>query len=152
MSALQQFAPPPPAAVSRVLASFNRDQLEGFIAVAIDLLDLADPDPDAEETGLEDSFMDHPADGPGCPVADSGSDQAWPEWTSLRKHQRRGPLASPGHEDDEDDDAAEEDDPAGQCDEDGANTWGHHVRLAMLNAGPGCPWSDPGICDSGLPV
>jgi hypothetical protein len=42
-------APVPPAAISRVLASFERNQLAGFIAVAIDLLDLADDDPDAED-------------------------------------------------------------------------------------------------------
>ena len=43
------FAPPPPAAVSRILRRFDRDQLAGFIAVAIDLLDVADGDPDDED-------------------------------------------------------------------------------------------------------
>ena len=43
------FIAPPPAAVSRVLANFDRAQLEGFIAIAIDLLDFADGDPDLED-------------------------------------------------------------------------------------------------------
>ena len=43
------FAPPPPAAVSRILRRFDRDQLAGFIAVAIDLLDATDGDPDDED-------------------------------------------------------------------------------------------------------
>ncbi len=47
------FIPPPPAAVSRVLATFDRDQLAGFITVAIDLLDLADGDTDLEPNGDE---------------------------------------------------------------------------------------------------
>jgi hypothetical protein len=72
-----QFIPPPPAAITRVLSAFPRDQLEGFIAVAIDLLDLADGDPDREDaTDLEDeglttraiAWADHR---PGCPVSDS---------------------------------------------------------------------------------
>ena len=110
MGALERFAPPPPAAISRVLSTFDRAALEGFIAVAIDLLDLAEPDPDAEEIGLEDSFMEHPGDGAGCPVADSAGDQAWIEWTTMRGSQKGGPAPSPGNEDAEEDDEAEEDD------------------------------------------
>ena len=51
MGAHERFAPPPPppAAVSRVLATFARAELEGFIAVAIDLLDLAEPDPEGPD-------------------------------------------------------------------------------------------------------
>lgn len=64
------FAPPPPAAVSRVLSRYDRDQLAAFITVAIDLLDLTDGDTDLETEGLEDDFMRHHPDGPGCPVAD----------------------------------------------------------------------------------
>jgi hypothetical protein len=73
------FTPPPPAAVTRVLATFDRNQLEGFIAVAIDLLDLADGDPDLEPNGDEldgslgeDDFHAQFGFGPGCPVADPG--------------------------------------------------------------------------------
>ncbi len=53
------FAPAPPAAVSRVLASFDRDQLAGFVAVAIDLLDLADGDPECED---DDADVEHDVD------------------------------------------------------------------------------------------
>lgn len=80
MGALTHMASPPPAAISRVLSTFDREQLEGFIAVAIDLLDLADPDPDIEPngdeldgSGAEDDFVSHNAGvfpGPGCPVSD----------------------------------------------------------------------------------
>jgi hypothetical protein len=41
--------PAPPAAISRILAQFDRRQIECFIEVAIRLLDLADGDPEAEE-------------------------------------------------------------------------------------------------------
>lgn len=44
----QTFAPPAMPAVARILSRFERSQLEGFISVAIDLLDVADGDPDAE--------------------------------------------------------------------------------------------------------
>lgn len=71
------FVPAPPAAVTRVLAAFDRQQLEGFVAVAIDLLDLADGDADeenatdAEDEGLTANALEFAAwSGPGCPVAD----------------------------------------------------------------------------------
>ncbi len=53
------FASAPPAAVSRVLASFDRDQLAGFVAVAIDLLDLADGDAELED---DDADVEHDVD------------------------------------------------------------------------------------------
>ncbi|HXG70346.1 MAG TPA: hypothetical protein VNJ04_06990 [Gemmatimonadaceae bacterium] len=78
------FAPPPPAAVSRILSAFSRDQLEGFIAVALDLLDLADGDPDFQQAdgdeldfnAAEDDFCDHSGwkCEAGCPVADPDED------------------------------------------------------------------------------
>ncbi len=81
MGAIERFTTPvPPAAVSRVLARFDRPALEGFIAVALDLLDLADGDPDLEETGDEQDGSlseEEPAarfaemgNGPGCDLAD----------------------------------------------------------------------------------
>ena len=70
--------------VERILSRFDRAQLEGFIAVAIDLLDVADGDVDIEpngdeldSTGAEDDFIDHGPGhlrGPGCPIADEGGD------------------------------------------------------------------------------
>jgi len=82
--------------IGRILARFERDQLESFVAVAIDLLDAIDGDPEAED-GDEDrcaAYDDHvgrslaglsfdygpgdPADGeeePGI-VAAYGTDQS----------------------------------------------------------------------------
>ena len=71
--------PPPPAAVSRILSRFDRDQLAGFIAIAIDLLDVAEGDADVEANGDEldgtageDDFFPHSQwkGEPGCPIAD----------------------------------------------------------------------------------
>ena len=69
---------PPMPAVARVLSRFDRAQLESFIAVAIDLADTLDGDPDQEDaTDAEDDFSLSPdalsgADrGPGCVVGDS---------------------------------------------------------------------------------
>ena len=70
----------PPAAVSRVLSRFDRPAIEGFIAIAIDLLDLADGDADLEPDGDEtDGSLaeDEPCarfetlcGGPGCGISD----------------------------------------------------------------------------------
>jgi hypothetical protein len=80
-------AQPPMPAVARILSRFDRDQLAGFIAVAIDLADAMDGDPDNEDadppegnddeqdgsSGAEDEFITHLwAQGAGCPVADPG--------------------------------------------------------------------------------
>jgi hypothetical protein len=69
----------PPAAAMRVLERFERRELEGFIAVAIDLLDTMAGDPEAEEdddpgqcdedelnTDLSRAFSGEP----GCPISD----------------------------------------------------------------------------------
>ena len=62
----------------RVLARFNRDQLAGFIEVAISLLDATDGDLDVEANGdemdginSEDDFWPHSNGNrsPGCPLA-----------------------------------------------------------------------------------
>ena len=87
------FNPAPPAAVTRVLTRFDRADLASFIAVAIDLLDVADGDTDIEENGDEGdhSFAECESgyaiafDGPGCPIADPGGSHN-------------------GHDDDEEDD------------------------------------------------
>jgi len=83
MSALERLLPVPPAAVSRVLSRFDRRALEGFISVAIDLLDLADGDADLEESGDEQDGIgaeDEPCaafelmgNGPGCLISDDDS-------------------------------------------------------------------------------
>lgn len=65
---------PPMPAVARNLSRFDRAQLHGFIAVAIDLADAMDGDPDLEATGLEDDFVQHHANGPGCLIANAGEE------------------------------------------------------------------------------
>lgn len=122
MGNMESFTPIPPAAVSRVLATFDRDQLAGFIAVAIDLLDLADGDTELEETDTEDAFelswIARGYDtGPGCPIADAG-----------------------GAAEREDD---EEDDDSGQCTEDEISAGDRRFGTR----GPGCVISDEGGCE-----
>jgi hypothetical protein len=141
----EAFVPAPPAAVTRKLATFDRHQLEGFIAVALDLLDLADGDLDLEE--------DDPPEAAGDEM-----DLSWPEWQSRgkRKVTARGyemdgvggiggiPSTMPT-EDDEDDDPAEEDDPSGECSEDEISCGpGNSGYWNWREAGPGCEVSDTG--------
>lgn len=67
----------PPAAITNVLMRHSRQEIEGFISVAIELLDLADSDPDTEEddpAGVcdEDGInTEHFSSlGPGCIISD----------------------------------------------------------------------------------
>jgi hypothetical protein len=68
----------PPAPVLAVLSRYRREDIESFVAIAIDLLDLADGDPDledatdAEDEGLTANAIDCASDGPGCDLADAG--------------------------------------------------------------------------------
>ncbi|MEW6628692.1 MAG: hypothetical protein AB1431_18090 [Pseudomonadota bacterium] len=111
---------PPMPAVQRILlryARHDRETLEAFLSVAIELLDTLDGDADAESgNDLEDDFTLSPIavaytdHGPGCPVSDQDAG-AWIEWNTMRGSQKRGPNILAGREDDEDDDAAEDDDP-----------------------------------------
>lgn len=67
---------PPMSAVARILSQFDRGKLEGFITVAIGLLDSMDGDAEAEEILTEDGFIDANSvigyAGPGCPGGDPG--------------------------------------------------------------------------------
>lgn len=61
----------PPAPILAILSRYSRHEIEGFIAVAIDLLDLADGDPDLEGAHDEDEistafFLVPQRAGPGC--------------------------------------------------------------------------------------
>lgn len=144
---------PPMPAVQRVLlryARHDRETLEAFLSVAIDLLDMVDGDIDREDaTDLEDDFAlsamatDYAGSGPGCSISDQDAG-AYVEWSTMRGSQKRGPNILAGQEDDEDDDAAEQDDHEGQCDEDGVNTAFDYVRFTYGASGPGCKLSDPG--------
>lgn len=71
----------PPAPVLAILSRYKREDIEAFIAVAIDLLDLADGDPDLEPNGDQEGACDEDEistsigkarsiGGPGCSIAD----------------------------------------------------------------------------------
>ena len=135
---------PPMPAIQRILlryAEHDRETLEAFLHVAIDLLDTLDGDTDQEdENDLE-------------PDDDAKGDPAWIEWHTRGRHKTgrfnseriaRDCHGSMLHEDAEDDDPREEDDPSGQCDEDEVNTAFALVRYTVGGSGPGCPISDQG--------
>ncbi len=146
-------------AVTRILSRYDRANLEAFISVAIDLLDVMDGDtemedseagnPDVDERGrlLPGVYVPTSQDEDREHSGDECDYTAWPEWHTLPPQQRRsgsfeGKLlpSTPWHgihcEDDEDADAHEDDDPAGQCTEDEISTIFPH------GDGPGCPISD----------
>ena len=107
-----------PATIGRAEAARTvGEQIEAMMAMLDDL----DGDPDDEEPGLEDSFVIHRADGPGCPISDVG-DPAWIEWDSRGRHRlqslARDAFGIALHEDDEDADPAEIDDDAEDDDSD----------------------------------
>ena len=132
VSALPQFPPMP--AVARILARFERQQVEGFIAVALELLDTIDGDPEAEDNADREA-----TDG-------DDRDQAWVEWTTMRAAQKRGHNLLAGEEDDEDDDPN-----GGEIDEDAPAFTARDMALAnALGSGAGCAISDPGGHDEGL--
>lgn len=73
---------PPMPAVTRILTRFDRPKLEGFVEVAIGLLDVIDGDADEEwdprnegEPAYDQrsfAFLNQYADGPGDSVSDPG--------------------------------------------------------------------------------
>lgn len=94
-------ASPSMPAVARILSQFDRPKLEGFITVAIGLLDVLDGDPDIETNGdeldgtnAEDEIGNATFDpwlhgGAGCPIADPGEDSADSEsetWANADDH------------------------------------------------------------------
>ena len=108
---MNAFAPAPPAAVSRVLATFSRDELAAFVTVAIDLLDLAGGNPDVEANGdeldgtnAEDEECGFGSDGPGCPCSDTdfgaeeaGEPEMGVEHPAYATDQSQGPLSPYAH-------------------------------------------------------
>lgn len=78
----------PPAPVLAILSRYRREDIEAFIAVAIDLLDLADGDADREEDdphgecsedGINTSLARARHGGPGCQISDGDSGvEDWP--------------------------------------------------------------------------
>ena len=104
-------------AVARILARYDRSKLEAFIAIAIDLADTFDGDPEAEENPTEDGFVAHD---PAFADTDSdGKDTSWPEWQTRGRHKLANgaseATANLVHEDVEDDDpdSGVEDQPEG---------------------------------------
>ena len=49
----------------------DRRTIELLAEMFVGFLDITEPEPDLEEPGLEDSFVEHAADGPGCPISDT---------------------------------------------------------------------------------
>jgi hypothetical protein len=95
---------PPMPAVARILSQFQPQQLASFVEVAIGLLDLADGDPDAEDSGDDE------------PTGDE-QDASWTEFTSRGRHKHTAGGTEPfdKHEDTEeyDGDTGVEDGPKG---------------------------------------
>lgn len=70
----------PPAPILAVLSRYRREEIEGFIEIAIGLLDMTDGDADLEpngdlegecsEEGVTTSLALAHHSGPGCPISD----------------------------------------------------------------------------------
>jgi hypothetical protein len=110
----------------------DRRTIELLAEMFVGFLDIIEPEPDCETTDLEDDFVEHVENGPGCEVADAGG-HSWIE----RKDQTRDPFAGHGpstigaHEDAEDEDS--------DCgDDEGEPNFAKPPR----GYGPGCTISD----------
>lgn len=133
----------------KLVAQFERDEIEAAVDGLIEMLDAADGDPDLEVSGtfaptapIADPFEDPEptTDGlPGDPVdaedggdmelsGDELGDQAWLEWDGRvrREHQ-----ATYGQEDDEEEDA-DEDDEADEYDYRDAPRSRHEVNAGKI--------------------
>jgi hypothetical protein len=117
-------------AVARILSRYDRQKVEAFIAVAIDLLDVLDGDENAEPATWADCHIARESE-TGLPddIEPNGDEQD----VSWIDHD--GQLFAGRHEDDE------EDDPSGQCSEDEISCAGGSLPDGL----PGCPWGDGGI-------
>lgn len=137
----------PPAAITRVLSGFDRATLVGFVTVAIDLMDLADGDPDEESDPFNEgepafdaqsrALVDqHPATDPNGDTADG----AWIESVDQSKAPPRSltPWGLGSAED------AEEDDPQGEVTDDDPAFDRRSLFIANRSGnGPGCMICDP---------
>jgi len=73
-----------PSPILAMLARHSRKEIEGFISIAIDLLDMTDPDPDLEPNGDQEGACDEDEIstrpdmatglGPGCVYSDEDAD------------------------------------------------------------------------------
>lgn len=128
---------PPMPAVARILGQFDRDKLGAAIEVMIALLDITEPDPDAEpSTWPEDvRAVDRERLPDDSEAVGDEDDAAWIEWHALNRSQRRSANQTAGQEDDEDDGDAED----GGFAEDEPCT-----MFAAMKSGPGCCIADTG--------
>ncbi|GFZ89619.1 MULTISPECIES: hypothetical protein [Sphingobium] len=60
------------AALLTVIPSLSRPELGRLVQRMIDRMDEMDGDPDLEQEGMEDDWVRHKANGPGCPISDPG--------------------------------------------------------------------------------
>lgn len=118
---------PQPAALIRTLGRFDRQTVEAFISVAIELLDVIDGDSDAEadDRGGETIAL---IDDPDLPPEDDDGDPDLEQTRDEDDWFDHGDLGI----------GCTLSDPGGQCDEDGINT----NLLAGFDRGPGCQISD----------
>ena len=82
MGVLERIGPgAPPPAVMAILSRFDRDQLHGFIAVALELVDTLDGDPDLEDSDEDGQCSEDEistnlhaqwGEGAGCGIGDPG--------------------------------------------------------------------------------
>src|SRR5579875_3446662 len=80
------------AALQAFVVPDTRKAIEKAVEAFLARLDEMDGDPDVEPNGdeldgnnLEDDFMRHADNGPGCPVADQG-EYAYTEWHTRGRH------------------------------------------------------------------
>jgi hypothetical protein len=107
MGALEQFPGtlPPMTAVARILARYDRDKLEAFISVAIDLMDTLDGPHDPDAPDYRRCSDGQPGDPDEAEHAGDEADMSWPDRIA---QDRAGPNMRT--EDDEADDFGERDD------------------------------------------
>lgn len=80
----------PMPAVARILARFDRESLSGFIEVAIGLLDVMEPDPEAEDGEGGGNLVDHTGRFIGC--------EKWAAYTHEDSECSDGDLEHDGRE------------------------------------------------------
>lgn len=131
-------------AIARILSRCDRRKLDHFIEIALELVDVADGDPDLEATGDEldgDRAEDEAGaelyarleDGPGCNIGDPG------EHSIQERHGKQPELKqSPADENREDNEGGGDT----NDDEDEPN-----FSRPRQGCGAGCSIADPGGCE-----
>ncbi|KKW92944.1 hypothetical protein [Sphingobium chungbukense] len=81
------------AALLTVIPSLSRAELGRLVQRMIDHMDQMDGDPDLEQEGMEDDWVRHKADGPGCPISDPGGGNVEDEGQINEVAPYTGPIA-----------------------------------------------------------